>query len=84
MRELKELKSRSDYSSCDPTKLDHWLKDLSADMGQYTYQLLLSGVDANFLPQLSEENLKDDCGVTNGVHRAKIQQKIRGIIISLP
>ena len=78
MRELKELKARSDYSSCDPTKLDHWLKERSADLGQYTYQLLLSGVDAHFLPQLSEENLRDDCGVLNGVHRAKILQKIRG------
>lgn len=77
MRELKELKARSDYSSCDPTKVDHWLKEMAQDMGQYTYQLLLSGVDAHFLPQLSEENLKDDCGVTNGVHRSKILQKIR-------
>ena len=84
MRELKELKARSDYSSCDPTKVDHWLKEMSHDMGQYTYQLLLSGVDAHFLPQISEDNLKDDCGISNGVHRSKILQKIRGTLFWCP
>ena len=78
MRNLKELKMQSEYSSCDPTKLDDWLKGVSHDLGQYTYQLLASGVDRPFLPQVSEENLREDCGVTNGVHRAKMLQTIRG------
>lgn len=77
MRELRELKISSEYSSCDPSKLDDWLKTLSPDLGQYTYQLLQSGVDRPFLSQMCEEHLKDDCGVQNGVHRAKILQRIR-------
>ncbi len=68
----------SDYSSCDPTKLDHWLKVVSPDLGQYTYQLLLCGVDRQFLSQLSDEQLRDDCRIANGVHRAKILQRARG------
>ena len=78
MRELKELKISSDYSSCDPSKLDYWLKDLSPDLGQYTYQLLQNGVDKPFLSHMSEEHLRLDCGVHNGIHRAKILQHIRG------
>ncbi|XP_045171328.2 NAD(+) hydrolase SARM1-like [Mercenaria mercenaria] len=77
MRELRDLKISSEYTSCDPTKLDDWLKQLSPELGQYTYQLLLAGVDRNFLCQMSEDHLREDCGVTNGVHRAKILQQIR-------
>lgn len=81
MRELRELKASSEYSSCDPSKLDDWLKEVSPDLSQYTYQLLLSGVDRLFLPQISEELLRDDCGVSNGIHRARILQRIRGEVL---
>ncbi|XP_052799930.1 NAD(+) hydrolase SARM1-like isoform X1 [Mya arenaria] len=77
LRELHELKTQSEYSSCDPTKLSDWLKELSGDLGQYTYQLLQSGVDRTYLPQISEDQLRDDCAIHNGIHRAKILQKIR-------
>ena len=79
LRELKELKVSSEYTSCDPTKLDDWLKEVGPDFSQYTYQLLLSGADRLFLPQMSEDLLKDDCGMVNGIHRARVLQKIRGI-----
>jgi len=69
----------SEYTSCDPTKLDDWLKEVGPDFSQYTYQLLLSGADRLFLPQMSEDLLKDDCGMVNGIHRARVLQKIRGI-----
>lgn len=77
MRDLRELKISSEYTSCDPSKLNDWLKLVSPDLCQYTYQLLQCGVDKLFLPQIAEENLRDDCGVLNGVHRARILQNIR-------
>jgi hypothetical protein len=67
----------SDYKSCDPTRLDTWLIDLGSEFSQYTYQMLASGIDKTLLGYISDENLKNDCGISNGVHRMKILQAIK-------
>ncbi|XP_064618592.1 NAD(+) hydrolase sarm1-like isoform X3 [Lineus longissimus] len=77
LKELKKLKMTSDYKSCDPTRLDTWLIDLGQEFSQYTYQMLASGIDKSLLGYISDENLKNDCGITNGVHRMKIIQAIK-------
>ncbi|KAK3603297.1 hypothetical protein CHS0354_007628 [Potamilus streckersoni] len=77
MRELKDLKMSADYTSCDPSKLEHWLKDIAPEFSQYTYNLVQSGLDQMFLRHVNEEHLREDCGIQNGIHRARILQKIR-------
>ena len=72
LRELKRLKVTADYSSCDPSKLDEWLLELGSDYSQYTYQMLQSGVDKRMLRFIHDGHLRDDCGITNGVHRIRI------------
>jgi len=72
LRDLAKLKQIADYESCDPTRLDDWLKELGAEFRQYTYQMLKSGVDRRVLRFLSDEHLQIDCGIFNGVHRMRI------------
>jgi len=72
MRELDELKQTADYETCDPSRIDHWLKEIGEEFRQYTYQMVRSGVDRRVLRLLTEENLQRDCGIRNGVHRLKI------------
>ena len=45
-----------------------------AELTQYTYQMLKAGVDRRILRLLSDENLRLDCHVENGVHRMKIME----------
>ncbi|XP_052096651.1 NAD(+) hydrolase sarm1-like [Mytilus californianus] len=77
MRELKRLKITADYASSDPTKLDDFLMELGSEFSQYTYSMLQAGVDMLYLPYLTEEQLTNDCGISSGIHRSKILQKIR-------
>ncbi|XP_071178832.1 NAD(+) hydrolase sarm1-like [Mytilus edulis] len=77
MRELKRLKITADYASSDPTKLDDFLMELGSEFSQYTYSMLQAGVDMLYLPDLTEEQLANDCGISSGIHRSKILQKIR-------
>ena len=78
MRELKKLKITADYASLDPSKLHEFLTELGPEMRQYTYAMLQAGVDIQYLPDLTEEQLSSDCGISNGIHRTKILQKVRG------
>lgn len=79
MRELKNLKITADYVSLDQSKLQEFLCELGVEMTQYTYSMLQAGVDLHYLPDLTEEQLVADCGITNGIHRNKILQRIRGM-----
>ncbi|GFO26159.1 sterile alpha and tir motif-containing protein 1 [Plakobranchus ocellatus] len=71
-RELKSLKITADYSISDPTGLDSWLMSLNPELSQYTYWMLRHGVDKYELKSLSEEELKEECGIHNSIHRRKI------------
>lgn len=51
---------------------------LQTDLSQYSYSMLHQGVSKDMLPYLSEEHLRDDCGVENGVHRLRIVGALRG------
>jgi hypothetical protein len=79
MRELKNLKITADYASSDPSKLNDFLEDVGSEFSQYTYSMLQAGIDTTFLPLLTEEQLINDCGIVNGIHRSKILQKILGL-----
>lgn len=83
MKKLKRLKITADYASLDPTKLDDFLMKVGSEFSQYTHSMLQAGVDMRYLPYLTEEQLINDCGISSGIHRSKILQKIRGIGIGL-
>lgn len=76
-RDLKDLKMKADYSSCDPTGLSDWLQDIALEYRQYTYCLVKNDIDKNFLTQMTDQDLRD-CGIVNSIHRKKINQKISG------
>ncbi|XP_013411298.1 sterile alpha and TIR motif-containing protein 1 isoform X2 [Lingula anatina] len=78
MRELVYLKRTSDYSCCDPTKLNEWILKLNPELTKYTYQIIRSGVDKNLLPAITEEQLRTDCNIENGIDRMKILQAVKG------
>ena len=72
LRELGRLKETADYQSCDPTKLDSWLKELGHEFCQHSYSMLKGGADRCVLRWLTDEQLQRDCGIDNGIHRMKI------------
>ncbi|CAL1273708.1 unnamed protein product [Larinioides sclopetarius] len=77
MRLLNELKCSTDYSSKDKTGLYDFLKSLGAEYCQYTYQMLLNGVQTDDLKDMSCKQLELDCGISNSVHREKILHKAK-------
>ena len=72
LRELVHLKQIANYESCDQMRLDDWLKEIGPEFRQYTYQMVMSGVDMRVLRLLTDEHLLKDCGIQNGIHRLKI------------
>ena len=82
MRELKSLKISADYSASDPTGLDKWLMGLCPELSQYTYYMLRQGVDTYVLRTLTEQELQEECGICNSIHRRKIMQNLGGEIWS--
>ena len=71
----------ADYSSYDPTKIDPWLMSVLPELSQYTYIMLRHGMDRQLLASTSEEELKEECGVKNGIHRRIIMEHLSGNII---
>ena len=74
MRELNHLKITADYQSCDPSRLEDWLKEVGPEFSQYSYQMLKSGADRRLLRWLTDEHLLHDCTIQNGIHRMKIME----------
>ncbi|XP_022106063.1 sterile alpha and TIR motif-containing protein 1-like isoform X2 [Acanthaster planci] len=74
LRELSRLKSNSNSGD---RELGDWLKSLGPEYPQYTHNLVHCGIDFNLLPFITDEHLKTDAGITNGVHRMKILRTIR-------
>ncbi|KAL4223243.1 Sterile alpha and TIR motif-containing protein 1 [Mactra antiquata] len=78
-RELVNLKVTADYSSYDPTRIDPWLMSVLPELSQYTYAMLRNGMDRTLLSTTTEEELKEVCGVRNGIHRRIILQHLTGL-----
>lgn len=77
LRDLRVLKTYANYSTCDPNNLADWLADVDPRFRQYTYGLVQSGVDRRHILHVTDEQLRTDCAVENGVHRAKILAAMR-------
>lgn len=69
----------ADYSCVDGTKLDRFLTSISPRFSIYTYPLLELGIsDCRDIPALSDEILKNECRITNPVHRLKLLEALEG------
>jgi hypothetical protein len=78
LRELSSLRKRTDYSSVDSSGLNDFLQSLGPEYSVYTYELLNSGIDKETLfSSFSDEQLLIDCGITNKIHRIKIQHGVK-------
>lgn len=67
----------TDYSSCDPTNLNHFLQSIGSDYSLYTYRMLHSGLDKEMLHYLTDEQLVKECSIDNSIHRLRIMEAIR-------
>lgn len=76
LRELTHLKMSADYKSCDQTGLDDWLSEMNQEYRQYMYQMMKSGLDKRYLSHVCDDELMNDCGINNGIHRKRIMQRI--------
>ncbi|XP_033730376.1 sterile alpha and TIR motif-containing protein 1-like [Pecten maximus] len=66
----------ADYKSCDQSGLDDWLSEMNQEYRQYMYQMMKSGLDKRYLSHVCDDELMQDCGINNGIHRKRIMQKI--------
>ncbi|CAH1713690.1 unnamed protein product [Aphis gossypii] len=77
MREIHNLKRLADYSSRDTTNLNSFLQSIGPEFSVYTYSMLNAGVDRDSIRFLSEEQLIQECGISNSIHRYRILDSIR-------
>ncbi|OCT91091.1 NAD(+) hydrolase SARM1 isoform X2 [Xenopus laevis] len=82
MRELVELKTFANYSMCDRSNLADWLGSVDPRFRQYTYNLVTSGIDRNFLHHVTEQQLEQDCHISVGFHRVRILSAAREMLHS--
>ncbi|CAH1784187.1 unnamed protein product [Owenia fusiformis] len=78
LRELSNLKQLAEYSSCDHDDLSNHLFSLGDEYVQYTYNLLRAGITLDNITLATDDILKQDCGIENGVHRARIMEAVKG------
>uniref|UniRef100_A0A8C5SN10 NAD(+) hydrolase SARM1 n=1 Tax=Laticauda laticaudata TaxID=8630 RepID=A0A8C5SN10_LATLA len=81
-RELTELKTYANYSTCDRSNLADWLASVDPKFRQYTYNLVTCGIDRNFLHRVTEQQLQDDCRISLGFHRVRILSAAREMLHS--
>ncbi|NXC51218.1 SARM1 protein, partial [Penelope pileata] len=81
-RELTELKTFANYSTCDRSNLADWLGSIDPTFRQYTYNLLTCGINRNFLHHVTEQQLQDDCHISTGFHRVRILSAAREMVHS--
>ncbi|XP_053131309.1 NAD(+) hydrolase SARM1 [Hemicordylus capensis] len=81
-RELTELKTHANYSTCDHSNLADWLGHVDPKFRQYTYPLVTCGIDRNFLHRVTEQQLQEDCQVEVGFHRVRILSAAREMLHS--
>uniref|UniRef100_A0A2S2NWH4 ADP-ribosyl cyclase/cyclic ADP-ribose hydrolase n=1 Tax=Schizaphis graminum TaxID=13262 RepID=A0A2S2NWH4_SCHGA len=77
MREIHNLKRLADYSSRDTTNLNSFLQSIGPEFSVYTYSMLNAGVDRDSIRFLSEDQLIQECGISNSIHRYRILDSIR-------
>ncbi|XP_056414705.1 NAD(+) hydrolase SARM1 [Hyla sarda] len=82
LRELVELKTFANYSTCDRSNLADWLGSVEPRLRQYTYNLVICGIDRNFLHHVTEQQLEEDCHITTGFHRVRILSAAREMLHS--
>ncbi|XP_070571669.1 NAD(+) hydrolase sarm1-like [Ptychodera flava] len=70
MRELSRLKCRANWP--DYKDISNWLKNVGKEYNQYTYNLVHCGIDMDMLSLVTDEHLREDASVSNGVHRTRI------------
>lgn len=80
LRELAHLKRITDYSCCDGSNLYQLLNGLGPVYAQYTYPMLLAGVDDDTLKCVTDEQLSEECQIENSIHRLKIIDAIRSTL----
>ncbi|KAK9512864.1 hypothetical protein O3M35_001186 [Rhynocoris fuscipes] len=76
-RELQNLKKMADYSSRDVSNLNSFLSNIGPEFCIYTYSMLNAGVDKETLRCLSDEQLLNECGISNSIHRYRMLDSIR-------
>lgn len=76
-RELQNLKKMADYSSRDIASLNTFLQNIGLEYSIYTYSMLNAGVDKESLRHLTEDQLIDECGIKNSIHRLRIINTIK-------
>ncbi|KAM8991417.1 NAD(+) hydrolase SARM1 isoform 1-T1 [Ara ararauna] len=81
-RELTELKTFANYSTCDHSNLADWLGSIDPKFRQYTYNLLTCGINRNFLHRVTEQQLQEDCHINTGFHRVRILTAAREMLHS--
>ncbi|PRD29211.1 UNVERIFIED_CONTAM: Ect4 [Trichonephila clavipes] len=69
----------ADYSSCDTSGLTSFLQGLGPEFCQYSYQMLLSGVNVKDLKELNSEQLESECGIENSIHRMRLMHMVKGM-----
>jgi hypothetical protein len=78
-RELQNLKKMADYSSRDTGNLNTFLQGIGAEFSIYTYSMLNAGVDKDSIRNLSEDQLTNECGISNSIHRLRILDSIKNL-----
>lgn len=77
-RELQKLKRMADYTSRDTANINNFLQSLGPEFCTYTYSLLNAGVETKeALRNISEDQLLNECGIRNSIHRFRIMEGIR-------
>ena len=82
MRDLRELKKRADYTSCDGGLMANFLSRISPDYKVYAYNLILKELTLDFMERLSPMDLDDmlkDSGVESSIHRHKIIEAVLSV-----
>lgn len=77
LRELSNLRKNTDYSSVDSSGLNKFLQELGKEYSVYTYDMLNAGIDRETLLEINDEQLLVECGITNKIHRLKIQHEVK-------
>ncbi|XP_060704215.1 NAD(+) hydrolase SARM1 isoform X2 [Hemiscyllium ocellatum] len=72
LRELRELKTYANYSSCDRSNLADWLGSIDLGYRQYTYNLVHCGIERATLHGVTDRQLEMDCRIETGFHRSRI------------
>ncbi|CAH1112715.1 unnamed protein product [Psylliodes chrysocephalus] len=77
-RELQQLKKMADYTSKDTANINTFLQSLGPEFSIYTYSFLNAGVEKkDYLRNISEDQLLEECGIKNSIHRYRIMEGIR-------